>query len=371
MVERFCYSRAGRRPSLVGNKVCMSQSSARKRGLILVLVVVAVALLALGIVLAALAVRGIVQFPVQSQAALDANTPTPSATYPIRSTSTPMPSTSTRRPVRTPRSTPAHGSATPARQLPTTTPSAGRPARCEELEGTVIDGAWFSQVSGGEEQYLIYLPPCYERDLNFRYPTLYLLHGIDNDDTMWESLGIFMAMNEGLQAGKLAPAIVVLPDGNYDLFVNTSGGPGSYAAQIVDELIPSVDHLYRTDARNTMRAIGGISRGGVWSLEIGFDNPDLFGVVAGHSPCLYYNEVPPMLDPLKMTLKLSLKRQRIWLDAGDADGCLPDTEDMHAALDSVEVSHAYYVWPGSHMLEYWAAHLSDYLEFYTQTWPKP
>jgi enterochelin esterase-like enzyme len=69
-----------------------------------------------------------------------------------------------------------------------------------------------------------------------------------------------------------------------------------------------------------------------------------------------------------MTIYLTLKRQRIWLDAGDEDGCLPDTEDMHTGLDSVGASHEYHIWPGQHAPEYWSAHVSDYLEFYTREW---
>lgn len=75
-----------------------------------------------------------------------------------------------------------------------------------------------------------------------------------------------------------------------------------------------------------------------------------------------------MLDPLKMNSYLSLNRQRIWLDAADEDGCLLDTEDMHAVLQGVGVTHEYNTWPGQHDASYWSAHLDDYLEFYTQTW---
>jgi enterochelin esterase-like enzyme len=52
--------------------------------------------------------------------------------------------------------------------------------------------------------------------------------------------------------------------------MNTSGGPGTYEPQIVDELVPLIDPHLPTDAQRKTRAIGGISRGGVWSLEIGF-----------------------------------------------------------------------------------------------------
>jgi enterochelin esterase-like enzyme len=295
-----------------------------------------------------------------------ASVSTPQARRRLRPTLTVMPAARAERVTRTPGA--ARLLPTPMAQPATATPGVAGAVVCQETSGTVIDGMWRSEISRSDERYLLYLPPCYEYDLRQRYPTIYLLHGINSDDTFWESLGVFEKMDAGLRAGKYPPAVLVLADGNYELFLNTSGGPASYEAQIVEELIPIIEHLYHTGASSTMRAIGGISRGGVWSLEIGFRNPDLFSIVAGHSPCLHYNDAPFMLDPLKMNTYLSLKRQRIWLDAGDEDGCLPDTEDMHAMLDSIGASHAYNVWPGLHEASYWSAHLDDYLGFYTQEW---
>jgi len=226
-----------------------------------------------------------------------------------------------------------------------------------------------SRISGAEQHYLVYLPPCSELS-DRRYPTIYLLHGSDNDETHWERLGVFQEMDQGLAEGRLAPAIIVLPDGDPDLFINTSGGPNSFEGQIVQELVPIVDQLFKTDPRPQMRAIGGVSRGGVWSLEIGFLNPELFNVVAGHSACLNVNEAPPAYDPLKLTDRASLKSQRIWLDAGDEDYCQPGAEALHTALDASEVAHEYHVWPGIHDDSLWAEHLPTYLEFYALSWPK-
>jgi enterochelin esterase-like enzyme len=118
-----------------------------------------------------------------------------------------------------------------------------------------------------------------------------------------------------------------------------------------------------------MRAIGGISRGGVWSLEIGF-NSQTFGVVAGHSACLNLNESPPEYDPLQMARLPALTTLRIWLDSGDQDDCLRGVQDMHAALQAADVPHYYRIYPGVHEDALWAAHLDEYLEFYTATWPR-
>jgi enterochelin esterase-like enzyme len=266
-----------------------------------------------------------------------------------------------------PTSTPT-SRATSGRQTPVATPGV-KPVRCQETIGQVADETYFSDVSGTKQTYIVYVPPCYDVTPT-RYPTIYLIHGAGVDDTHWESLGVFKAMDEGIQAGKLAPAIIVLPSGDADLFMNTSGDSGSYEAQIADELIPTVDNLFRTDPRPEMRAIGGISRGGVWSLEIGFRHPGLFNIVGGHSPCLNLNGAPPEFDPLKMTDKPTLKTQRIFLDAGDRDECKIGADEQHLALENSGVAHVYKIWPGGHENALWEAHLGDYLDFYTQTWPK-
>jgi enterochelin esterase-like enzyme len=270
--------------------------------------------------------------------------------------------TPTRSPTRTPQ---------PATNAPPPAPTAGADlARCTEITGQVISGTFSSHVSNTQQRYLIYLPPCYDHT-ETRYPTIYLFHGSDNDETHWQRLGIFQAMDEGLRAGRFPPAIIVLPDGNYDLFMHTSGGPGSYEAEFVDDLIPYIDSTYRTVATSEWRAIGGISRGGVWSYEIGFRHPDLFAIVGGHSAALNVNLAPPGLDPINMADLPSLKEQRIWLDVGDADYTWPGVEQLHLALDRSSVEHTYKIFPGAHDDSLWAAHLADYLEFYTLAWHGP
>ena len=235
------------------------------------------------------------------------------------------------------------------------------------MTGEIVVSTFRSQVSGTEQRYRVYLPPCYERT-DRRYPTLYLIHGSNGDDTHWERLGLFDAMNDGLLAGRFAPAIIILPDGDRNLYMNTSGGPGTFEPQIVDELVPLIDRTYRTDAQRKTRAIGGISRGGVWSLEIGFLHPDLFGIVGGHSAALNVNLAPPPLNPLQLAYLPSLKTQHIYLDAGDTDYVRPGVDQLHLALEADGAPHTYQIWPGAHEDALWAAHLADYLEFYTQTW---
>jgi enterochelin esterase-like enzyme len=246
----------------------------------------------------------------------------------------------------------------------TATPTAIPPGRLES-------GSYWSDTTGREETYLIYLPPGYGQGEG-RYPVLYLLHGYPYDEHHWDQLGVVTAADEGIQAGSLPLFIIVLPRGGGEpdgLYVGSSGGDGSFEAQVVSDLVPYIDSSYRTCAEREGRAIGGISRGGVWSLEIGFRRGDLFSVVGGHSVALQVNSAPAAYDPFFLVDEPSLFTQRIYLDAGDADWALAGTRDLHEALDERHIDHVYSVHEGRHVDDLWAEHVPEYLEFYTANWP--
>jgi enterochelin esterase-like enzyme len=225
-----------------------------------------------------------------------------------------------------------------------------------------------SQTTEREEPYRIYLPPDYDQT-GERYPVLYLLHGWPYDESHWDSLGADEAADASIQEGALPPFIIVMPGADPEgLYIDTSGGDHSFEGQVVSDLIPHVDGTYRTWAERAGRAIGGISRGGVWSLEIGFRNAELFAAVGGHSPALSLNLASPTYDPFHLLGEPGVATLRIYLDAGDADWALESTQALHEALDGQEIAHEFVVHAGSHEDGLWAAHVAEYLAFYAAGW---
>ena len=272
-------------------------------------------------------------------------------------------------PTPTPTSTPTFTPTPPPTATPTLTPSptlTPTPA-CTETAGRIERRTYVSQTAGDEQPYRVYLPPCYDQ-LGRRYPVLYLLHGWPYDDAHWESLGVGDAVDAGIAAGTLPPFIVVLPGGSERLYVNTSGGDRSFEGQAVNDLIPHVEKTYRTWASREGRAIGGISRGGVWALEIAFMHPDLFGTVGAHSPALSVNLAPPPYDPFYLLAEPSTASLRIYLDAGDADWSREGTQALHEALDRQGIAHEFVVHPGGHQNKLWADNVARYLAFYAAEW---
>ena len=59
--------------------------------------------------------------------------------------------------------------------------------------------------------YRIYLPPCYDEDIEQAYPVLYLIHGQTYTDTQWDRLGVPESADRLISGGATGPFIVVMP----------------------------------------------------------------------------------------------------------------------------------------------------------------
>ncbi len=286
-------------------------------------------------------------------------------------TDTPLPTPEpTARPTTAPSPTPT----VPPTELPPATPTAtpepapSPTATRAPLAGRVEQGTYQSALTGRAERYRVYVPPGYD-ETDRRYPVLYLLHGWPYDESHWDHLGVDEAADAGMVNGTLSPFIIILPGADAGgLYVRTSGGPGSFEEQLVSELLPHVDATFRTLQTREARAIGGISRGGVWALEIAFTHPDAFGILGTHSPALAANQAPPAYDPFILLHEPGVESLRIYLSAGDQDWAREATQELHQALNERGIPSQLAVHPGAHADELWAAHVSEYLSFYAAGW---
>jgi enterochelin esterase-like enzyme len=280
------------------------------------------------------------------------------------------PPTLTPTPTPTPTNTPTPTSTPTLTPTPTPTITPTPTPACTDTTGRVEQRTYLSQTTQGEETYRIYLPPCYDYagQSNHRYPVLYLLHGWPYDDAHWDDLGADEAANVGIQANVLPPFIIVMPKGAEIPYVRSSGGDNSLEGVIVNDLIPHIDATYRTWAEREGRAIGGISRGGVWALEIGFLHSDLFAAVGAHSPALSVNLAPPPYDPFYLLTGPSVGMLRVYLDAGDSDWAKEGAQALHEALDKQGITHEFIIHSGKHSNGLWEANMVEYIAFYTAEW---
>ena len=248
---------------------------------------------------------------------------------------------------------------------------------CGEKQGKVIADKIKSKTLAMTLAVDVYVPPCYNKAL-YTYPTLYLIQGLGYTQGQWVNDGVDTVANRSILKGQLPPFIMVMPandwqNGAKSRFAYTRNGPNSWEGFIVNELIPYIDKNYSTWGNREGRAIGGISRGGYWSLEIAFLHTDLFSAVGGHSPAItsdFLIGTPDdfnMLDLVRSTD--TLKNTRIFLDSGSGDVTQQGVFELATALGAKQLSYVNHFSTGKHDDVYWSSQLDTYLRFYTAAWP--
>jgi enterochelin esterase-like enzyme len=210
--------------------------------------------------------------------------------------------------------------------------------------------------------FRVYLPPCYGRDLDQRYPVLYLMHGQSYTDDQWERLGVPDALDRLVAAGELPPFLVVLPR---DRELVTQPDTNRFGDAVAQELAPWVDAHFRTLTGPSYRAIGGLSRGGGWALHIVLNHGELFGALGLHSAAIFWTDTAQ----IRPWLGGSAELPRIYMDIGDRDSRLMESNRWFAGLlDEYRLPHEWHLFSGYHEEAYWEEHVEDYLRWYAQDW---
>ena len=236
---------------------------------------------------------------------------------------------------------------------PTLTPCVTQPGRVEsgKLEST-----------NPPQEYLIYLPPCYDENIEERYPVLYLLHGQTYTQDQWVRLGAVDVINHLILSGESVPFIVVFPD---DRYWNLPPGPG-FGQRLVENLIPHIDQNYRTIDDRDYRAIGGMSRGAGWALRLGLTHWELFGSIGLHSLAVLQKDASKIEDWLADIPPSS--QPRVFMDVGDNDPELIMANQVETQFNEYGLSHEWHLYNGAHTEDYWSAHVEEYIRWYAEGW---
>ena len=261
-----------------------------------------------------------------------------------------------------PISTPIPPTASPIHQ-PTLTPSpvlTSTPLACLTQPGRVEEGVLDS--TNPPQEFRIYLPPCYDEKTDRRYPVLYLLHGQTYRDDQWIRLGAVDVANALIHSGESIPFIIVFPD---DRYWNLPPGAG-FGERLVDELIPYIDLAYRTLPDRNHRAIGGLSRGAGWALQVGLTRWELFSSIGLHSLAVIQKDASKI--PNWLTDIPSTSRPRIFMDIGDNDQEIEMAQLVESKFNEHGLFHEWHLYSGAHTEEYWSAHVQEYIRWYAEGW---
>lgn len=213
------------------------------------------------------------------------------------------------------------------------------------------------------------------------YPTLFLLHGMTDDHTIWQRrTSIERYADEHHVA-------VVMPTTRLGWYTNTHAGE-RYFDYISDELVHAVRRMFpRLSHRREDTFVAGLSMGGYGAMCCGLKRPDVFSKVAALSAAM--DAATLALDPMPLDkpfcwedifgpVKLipgsehdlfavaeNLKKDRpeIWMWCGTEDFLYEMNQKMRNHLRKLGYTLHYHETPGDHTWKYWNREIQNILKW--------
>ncbi len=263
--------------------------------------------------------------------------------------------------------------------------------------GRVECSAVPSAILGREVRYCALLPPSYDAPKSRRYPVLYFLHGLGQNEQSLIDSGGWALVEELQKNGSIGEFLIVTPDGGRSFFINSRDARVRYEDFFIREFVPAIDRRYRTRTGTAGRGISGVSMGGYGALRFGFKYPQMFAAVSAHSAALiekpparhssggragarlsFLEEVfgsPPDAEfwqrnsPFTLARKsAALARLKIYFDCGSEDyfGFEDGNQALSKLLEARHLRHEFHLYPGGHGWSYVAQHLGASLIFHSR-----
>ena len=250
-----------------------------------------------------------------------------------------------------------------------------------------------SKILAHPVNYCVILPPTYDADKARKYPVLYFLHGLGDNEQMFIHAGGFNLVQDLWEHGQLGEFLIATPNADATFYINSHDGRVRYEDFLVQEFLPGIESRYRSKADRANRAVSGVSMGGYGALHLAFRYPQLFSSVSAHSPAIIdklpaftaaggmrsrvlgatFGSPPDQAfwdhnSPLTLARTGNLSAMKIYFDCGDHDdfGFESGTTALDKVLTSRKIPHQAHIYPGRHDWQYFAEHLPSSLEFHSR-----
>lgn len=252
---------------------------------------------------------------------------------------------------------------------------------------TFVESHYFqSTILGQKINYSVILPENYYKSTE-KYPVIYLLHGIGGDGESWIKRCNFNKLIDSLkECNLILDFIYVMPDARNSYYINNYNNSFRYESFFVDEFIPTIDSVFRTNPSTSNRTIMGLSMGGFGAVTLGVKHPEIFGSVISMSGALRdsasfanlpkdkYNKLfstvygPEVSSQSRITQHWkinspyylidsanahALKNVNWYFDCASGDSLYPVNEIFHKLLMNYNIPHEFHSRPGQHNWNYW------------------
>ncbi len=256
-----------------------------------------------------------------------------------------------------------------------------------------------SKILAHSVPYCVLLPPSFDADKTRRFPILYFLHGLGDNEQTFLHTGGWNLVEDLREKGQLKDFLIATPAGAASFYINSRDGKVRYEDFLLQEFFPFIERHYRVRPGRASRAISGISMGGYGALHLAFAHPQLFSSVSAHSAALIEKlpvflsgtggttgrarvlggvfGVPPdpafweRNSPLALARTASLSGLKIYFDCGSEDdfGFDAGAVALDKILTSRKIPHEFHLYRGRHDWSYFASHLEASLSFHSALFP--
>lgn len=250
-----------------------------------------------------------------------------------------------------------------------------------------FDCHFFSDVLGLSVSACVLLPQKTTRqiglvsgDTRAEYPTLYLLHGLSDDHTIW------MRRTSIERYAVTRNIAVVMPAVGRSFYQDMASGP-RYWTFLTEELPAICQSFFPLSSAPEDNFAAGLSMGGYGALRLALANPERYAAAASLSGVLdvskrlreigreglwlsreeWISIFGPSLnvgttnaDLYALTQKLAASdrpRPRIFVACGTEDELIEESRRFRRHLESVDYEHTYEESRGGHEWGYWDAQI--------------
>ena len=231
--------------------------------------------------------------------------------------------------------------------------------------GAVAERYYWSQTLGAMRRLHVWTPAGYEKNAE-KLPVLYLVHGGGDTDNSWPGVGAAGLILDNLMAeGKMEPMVVVMPNGSIEMpDGNFMGEVPLFAKDMITDIIPFIEDNYNVYTDQANRAMAGLSMGGMETLEVTLNNPEMFSYVwvlsssfaPGNKEVYEYERgrLKKEADRYNKNFK-----ELVFTQGGPSDIAYNNCKETLKLFDEAGVKYEYHEVSGGHSWTAWRQNLYD------------
>jgi len=271
-------------------------------------------------------------------------------------------------------------------------------------QGRIDCSSFTSHILHREVRYCVMLPSNYEKEPKKKYPVLYFLHGLGENEQALVRSGGWGLIEDLQRQHRVGDFLLIAPEGAGSFFINSADGRDRYGDFFLTEFLPYVESRYRVIRGRKDRGITGLSMGGYGALRFAFAHPELFASVSAQSPALITESATEMNadlrnggplanlvggvfgnpvnaahwrqnSPFNLARKnqVQIRHQAIYINCGQQDeyGFAAGAARMHKQLSDEGIQHEFHLYPGGHSGNYFLSHLGETFEFHWRAFASP